>query len=77
MDIFVEFVGGGLVEDNCVLGLVLDWISMSVIAESGDMVNLEQEPELQPEPNGDILTFTLGPLLLGLGLSCYCGSHDD
>lgn len=25
LDVFVEFVGGGFIEDDCVVGLVLDW----------------------------------------------------
>ena len=32
MDVFVEFVGGGFIEDDCVVGLVLDYAEQTMLA---------------------------------------------
>lgn len=64
LDVLVEFVGGGFVEDDGVVGLVLDCVresKMSVVLAAAVVVVVEKDR-----------TFALGPLLLLLFAGGRC-----
>jgi len=69
LDIFVELIGGGFIEDDCMIGLILDWREWSRQL-TASIERMQREDISRP-------TFAFRPLLLLLLASSRCGSLSD